>query len=76
MVINAIQYPCLSLKQFSISKSVDRRNNLGGWFHVIVNLQPLIPDNGNVFYVIGGVENVSLNRFPWGRWWGGQILDL
>ena len=56
--------------------SVNQRKILRIWLHIIINLQTLIPDKGNVFFPIGGVENTSLNRVPWGRYWGGQILDL
>ena len=44
------------LKQCFSSRSVTRSNILGGWFHVIINLQPLITDKGNVFCPVGGVE--------------------
>ena len=74
--IDAIPPPCLSPKQFVSSRSVYQRKILGGWFHVIINLQPLITGKSNGLYPIGGVENASLNRVPWGRWWGGRILDL
>ena len=74
--INAIPPPCMSLKQCVSSTSVYQSNILGGWSRVIINLQPLIPDKGNVFYPIGGVENASLNRVPWGRWRGGRVLYL
>ena len=47
-----------------------------GWFHVIINLQPLITDKGHFFCLIVGVGNTSFNRFPYVRWWGGRILDL
>ena len=36
----------------------------------------MITDKGNVFCPIGSFENASLNRVPWGRWWGGRILGL
>ena len=36
----------------------------------------MITYKGNIFFPVGGVENASLNRVPWGIWWGGQILDL
>ena len=74
--INAIPPPCLSLKQCVRRRSVNQRNIIGGWFHVIINLQPLILDKGNVFRLIGGVENTNFNMLPWGRWWGGQIMDI
>ena len=74
--INAIPPPCLYLKQCVRIRSVNRKNNLGGWLHFIINLQPLIPNKVNVFCLIGGVENASLDSFPWVRWWGRQILDL
>ena len=64
--INAIPPPCLSLKQCVSSRSVNQRNILWCWLYVIINQQPLIPDKGNVFYLIGGVENTSFNRVPWG----------
>ena len=73
---NAIPPPRLSLKQCAIIRSVNQRNILGGWSHVIINLHPLIPEKGNVFYPILGVENTSFNRSPWGRWWVGRNLDL
>ena len=66
----------MSFKQCVIISSVDQRNILGGWFHVIINLQPLIPDKGNVFFPIGGVENPNLNRVPLGIWWCGGIMGL
>ena len=47
--IDAIPHSCLSLKQCISSRSVYQRNIIGGWFHAIINLQPLIPDKGNVF---------------------------
>ena len=75
-VIDAIPPPYMSLKQCVIIRSVEKRNIIRGWFHVIINLQPLISDKGNVLFPIGGVENASLDRVPWGRWWGGQILYL
>ena len=74
--INDISPPCLSLKQCVISSSVNQKNIIGGWLHVIINLQSIIHDKGNVFCSIGGVENTSFNRVPWGRWWGGRILDI
>ena len=74
--IDAIPLPCLYLKQCVSIRSVGRSNILGGWFHVIINLQPLITDKRNFFCPVGGVENASLNRVPWGRWWGGRILDI
>ena len=43
-------------------RSVYQRKVLAGWIHVIINLKPLIPDKANVFYLIGGVGNASLNR--------------
>ena len=72
-VIDDTSHPCLSLKQCVISRSVYQRNIIGGWFHVIINLQPLIHDKGNVFLPIGGVENASLNRVPWDRGWGVEL---
>ena len=36
----------------------------------------MISDKVNVFCPIGGVENISFNKVPWGRWWGGRILGL
>ena len=74
--INVIPPPCLSIKQCVGSRSINRRNILGGWFSVIINLQTLIPDKGNFFCSIGGVEKNGFNRVPWGRWWGGRIMDL
>ena len=74
--IDVIPPPFLPLKQCVRIRSVDQRNILGGWLHVIINLQPLIPEKGNVFCPIEGIENTILNRVPWGRWWGGQILDI
>ena len=49
---------------------------MGGWFHVIINLQYVILDKGNVFFPIGGVENTSFDTFPWDRWWGSRIMDI
>ena len=46
----------MSLKQCFISRSVNQRNIIGGLFHVIINLHPMIPYKGNVFCLIGGVE--------------------
>ena len=66
----------MSLKQCVIIRSVNQKNILGGWFHVIINLQPLITNKRNIFCPIGGVENTRFDRVPWGRWWGGQILYL
>ena len=66
--INAIPPPFLSLKKFVNGKNINQKIILGGWFHVIINLQNLIPDKGNVFFPIVGVENTSFNRVPWGRW--------
>ena len=74
--IDAIPPPYLSLKQCFRRRNVNQRYSLGVWFHVIINLQPLIPEKGNVFFPIEGVENASLNRVPWGRCWGGQILYI
>ena len=74
--INAIPPPCLYLKQCARIRSVNQRNILGGWFHVIINLQPLISDKGNIFFPIGGVENTSFNKVLWGRWLGGKIMDI
>ena len=69
--IDAIPPPCLSIKQRVSNRSIYQSNIIGGWFHFIINLQTLIPDKGNVFCPNEGVENASLDRVPWGRWWGG-----
>ena len=74
--IDAIAPPCLSLKQCVSRRSVYQRNIIWGWFHVIINLQPLIPDKGNLFCPIGGIENTSINWNPWGRLWGGRVMGL
>ena len=66
----------MSLKQCVTIKSVNQKNIIGVWFHVIIKLQPLITDNDNVLCPIGGVENTIFDRVPWGRWWGGRILYL
>ena len=66
----------MSLKQCVRISSANQRNNLGGWFHVIINLQTLIPDKGNFFFPVGCVENTNLNKVPWGRWRSGQNMDL
>ena len=58
------------------SRSVYQRNIIGGWLHVIINLQTLITNKVNFFGLIVGIENARLNRVPWGRWWCGRILDL
>ena len=76
MAIYAIPPPYLYLKQCISSRIVYQRNILGVWFHVIINLQTLILYKGNVFYSNGGIEHFSLNRVPWGRWWGGQMMDI
>ena len=55
-VINAIPPPCLSLKECVSRRSVGQRNMLEGWFPVIINLQPLIPEKWNVFLPIGGAN--------------------
>ena len=64
------------LKQCVRSSSFYQRNMIGGWSHVIINLHHLIPDKGNFLCLIGGIENASLDRVPWGIWWGGRIMDL
>ena len=74
--INTIPPSCMPLKQCVRIRCDNRRNIIGGWFHVIINLQPLIPKKGNFFCPIGSVEKSSLNRIPWGRWRGSRILDL
>ena len=67
---------CLSLKQYVSNRSVNRRKVIGGWFHVIINIHPLITEKGNIFCLIVGVEKTSFKRVPWGRWWVGRISDL
>ena len=74
--IDSISHPCLSFKKCVRIRSFNKRKILGGWFYVIINIQPLIIDKGNVFWLIRGGGNVILNRVTWGRWWGSRILDL
>ena len=75
-VINSNPPPYMYLKQCVIIRSVNQKNILGVWLHFIINLQPLITDEGNVLCPIGGVENTIFDRVPWGRWWGGRIMYL
>ena len=55
--INSIPPSYLSLKQCVIRRSVEKRNIIKVWFHVIINPHPLISDKVNIFCPIGGVEN-------------------
>ena len=64
--IEAIPPLCLSLKQCVSIRGVNQRNIIGVWFHLIINIQTLIPDKGNVLLLIGGIGNAILNKFPWG----------
>ena len=75
-LINANPPQFLSLNQYVSSSSVNQSMIIREWFHVIIKIQPLIPYRRNLFCPIGGIENTILNRVPWGRWWGGQILDI
>ena len=47
MTIDSIPPPCLYLKQYVRSRSVNRRKIIEEWFHVIINLLNLIPDKGD-----------------------------
>ena len=62
--IDAIPPPCLTLQKCFSNIILYKRDILGGWLHVIINLQPLIPDKYNFFWPIGGVESASLNMVP------------
>ena len=46
--IGAIPPSGIFLKQCIISSIFDQTNVIGGWFHVVINLQPMIPDKGGV----------------------------
>ena len=74
--INSNPPPFMYLKQCFIIRIVNQKNILGVWFHVIINLLPLITDKGNILCPIVGVENTIFDRVPWGRWWGGRIIYL
>ena len=74
--IGAIPPSGIFLKQCIISSIFDQTNVIGGWFHVFINLQPMIPDKGGVIWPIGGSEKGNLNRVPWDRWRGDQMTDL
>ena len=74
--INSIPPTCLSLKNCISSSSVDQRKILEGWFRGIINLYSLITEKDKVFCPIGGVENSSLNRVLWVRWWVDLIMGL
>ena len=63
-VIVAIPPLCMSLKQCVSSSSVNQNNILRSWFQVIINLQALIPDKGNVFCPIGGVKMPASTGSP------------
>ena len=56
MEIDAIPPPCISLKQCVSISSVYQMNIIRGWLHVIINIQTLIHDKVNVFFLIRDVE--------------------